>query len=241
MTGHLFQQMICLSCNATINVPVYCGDRFCEVCSITRLLRIRHRIAWLIDNATKPAGYTYKHITLTISSQPDLPRMIRYIQKSFAKLRNRQLWKSKVDGGAYVIEITGRPGRWHAHLHIIAVSRWLDWEQLVKCWRKCSGSQGVFLSDIPKNDCVRYLTKYLTKPDMPESVGAEVSAAMKGCRMFAPIGSWFALNKLYVKPKTACSHCGGLRWTCIDFLYDRYPRSIWMVKENGLWVAAPQF
>jgi hypothetical protein len=167
--------------------------------------------------------------------------MIRHILKSFQKLRNRQLWKSKVDGGAYVIEITGRPGNWHAHLHIVIVSDWIDWESLVKAWRKCSGSQGVFINDIPQSEALRYLTKYLTKPDIPDQVCAEIARSLKGIRMFAPIGSWFALNKTYTKPKTPCKNCGGSRWLDWHICMNMFPRPIWMVRENGLWAEPPQF
>jgi hypothetical protein len=161
-------------------------------------------------------------LTLTIVNQKDLPVMVTKLQASFKKLRNRAYWKSHVEGGAFVIEITGHPGNWHAHIHAILQTRWLDWTTLKNAWRTCSGSIGVYLKKIPSAAAVGYLSKYVTKCDTPEVVLIQISNALRGVRLFAPIGSWYKTNLKYRRPASPCPNCGATKWQdyavmCGDF------------------------
>jgi hypothetical protein len=173
---------------------------------------VRRRLDFLVANQPHVPGTFTAFLTLTIVNQSDLSSMIVLLQKSFRKLRNRAYWKSHVEGGAFVIEITGHPGNWHAHIHAILQTRWLDWTTLRNAWRKCSGSIGVYIKRIPSAAAVGYISKYVTKNDAPELVLLAISDALKGIRLFAPIGSWFNLNKAYRRPHSPCPNCGCLKW-----------------------------
>jgi hypothetical protein len=233
MNGHLFNRYICTSCGEILTVPVFCGDRFCQVCSVIRRSRVRQRLTWLIDNIPTVAGNRYFHLTLTIASKSDLPAMVKKLQLSFRRLRQRQFWKNHVDGGAFVIEITGRPGSWHAHIHAVVSSRWMNWTTLRDLWKKVSSGIGCYLTLIPKSKAVYYLTKYLSKPDMPDIVANQISEGLAGVRLFAPFGSWHATNKSYIKPKCGCRQCGGSHWMEYNISRGNFPEAIWIPFDSA--------
>lgn len=101
---------MCGHCGQTIEVPLYCGCRFCGVCNLARLARIRSRIAFIIDLAKRAEGFQLKMITLTIRNQSSVSAGAKILIASFRKLRSRRAWKSRIFGGLYVIEVTGLPG-----------------------------------------------------------------------------------------------------------------------------------
>lgn len=218
---HMWITILCEHCGHKIEVPVYCGNRFCKVCGRPRLSRVRRRLNWMVARIHQRNDYSIKHLTLTITNEPDLPKMLKHIVSAFRRLRQRAFWKRHVLGGAYVIEITGRPGNWHAHLHIIIHSYYLPYAKLLALWKKCSGSQGVYIKQIPQKDVIRYLTKYLSKPDVPEQVLTETAEALKGYRLFHPFGEWYKILKGYVDQKPGCPKCGEQCWLPLDIFYGR--------------------
>ena len=163
-----------------------------------------------------PTGSSFKHLTLTISNEKDLPEMLQSIVKSFRRLRQRAAWKNKVSGGAFVLEVTGRPGNWHAHIHALVVARYFPFHQLLKLWKEVSSGQGVYIQHKPVSQVVSHLCKYLSKPDVPDQVLEEVSAELKSYRMFQPFGCWFKLMKEYVDKGFACPECHQRAWIPYD-------------------------
>lgn len=214
---HDFVQIICLHCGTSFNVPVYCGDRFCSICSVGRRMRIRQRLEFLVNNVKPAPGMNFKHLTLTVKNQNDLSLMTTAIMKSFRKLRQTASWKSHVSGGAFVVEITGDSSGWHVHLHIIIEAKYYKWATLLALWMRLSAGRGVYIQNIPKRQVVRYLTKYLSKNDVPEDDQLELNDALKGVRLFQPFGSWFAINLAYVKPP---QHCNGCSNPCFIVYWD---------------------
>lgn len=208
---HDFITIFCLECNHTVKVPVYCGNRFCPICSKIRLLRVRHRIEFLLKGISFPPGTRLKHLTLTIPNQPDLPTMLKKLTSSFRKLRHTAWWKNHVIGGCFVLEVTGTEGNWHGHIHSIISAYYLKWETLRNLWIRFSGGRGVWISVIPRNEAIRYLSKYLTKPDLPDATLKLVSGALKGYRLFQPYGSWYGISNMYHRPLAKCSKCGAVK------------------------------
>lgn len=215
---HDFIRIACGHCGFSINVPVYCGDRFCPVCSVPRLARIRHRLNWLVGHLEPIAGHSFKHLTLTIPSQPDLAVMLHTLVISFRKLRSRALWRRNVSGGASVVEVTGRPGNWHVHLHVVLYARYIPYFQLLKVWKAVSPGQGVWIQKMPKSAIISYLTKYLAKPSVPDEVSEMIGGTLARYRLFQPFGSWYNLSATYVRPKKACPTCGQTSWMPWDIL-----------------------
>lgn len=210
---HEFRSISCLRCGHRIIVPVYCGNRFCPVCSVPRLSRVRRRLNWIVDHVDPPRGYGIKFLTLTIRNEPDLPGMLIRLVRSFRKLRQRAFWKQYVLGGAFVLEVTGRPGNWHAHIHAVIEARYIPYDQFVKLWLKVSGSRGVWIEKLPKKNVIGYLTKYLSKSSVPSEITDDVSDAISGFRLFQPFGSWYGVNLTFQTKKPGCPKCG-----CHDFL-----------------------
>lgn len=204
---HKFISIICCSCGNVFDIPVYCGDRFCSVCSVSRRMRIRARLQFLVKNLKPLPGYNLKHLTLTIKNQQNLALMTAAIMKSFRKLRQTASWKAHVSGGAFVTEITGNSSDWHVHLHIIIQSKYYKWDTLLKLWMRLSAGRGVYIQNIPKTQVVRYLTKYLSKNDVPDADRDTLNDALKGTRLFQPFGSWFSINLLYEPPPKHCKTC----------------------------------
>jgi len=122
---HEFRRIICTVCGQVLDIPVYCGDRFCPVCSVSRSIRTRSRMQWLVDHQPKLHAHAFYFWTFSLKNCQDLPKGIAQLQKSFRKLRSRQYWKTHVEGGAFVIEIKGRPGDWHPHIHVIVYSTYM--------------------------------------------------------------------------------------------------------------------
>lgn len=206
---HEYVTVVCICCGVQHRVPVYCGNRFCNICSSQRQKRVKNRINWLIKNRTKENGTLLKHLTLTITNSDNLAKMTKHLVKSFRKLRNRKYFKQHIIGGAFVIELTNKGNQWHAHIHAVVQSYRVDWETLRDLWIKCShGSRGVFIQNIPPVQAVRYLTKYISKSELPEELQQEASCTLKNYRLFNPFGSWYDINRKYVPPIPVCSKCG---------------------------------
>lgn len=205
--GHKFITILCTTCGHYFDAPVYCGDRFCPVCSVSRRLRVRNRLDFLVKSVQARTSYNFKHLTLTIKNQKNLSVMTDVIMKSFRNLRKTASWKSHVCGGAFVTEVTGNSGDWHVHLHVIIQSTYYDFKEILKLWMRLSPGRGVYIQNIPKDQIVRYLTKYLSKCNVPDCDKDELNQALKGVRLFQPFGTWFALNRKYTPPTPRCQKC----------------------------------
>jgi len=216
---HKYITICCTNCMRKFDVPVYCGNRFCPVCGVARRMRVRNRLEFLAKNVAEPKGMSMKFLTLTIPSQPDVFKMVRYLLKSFRKLRNRSFWKKNVDGGAFVLEVKGSPGYWHVHLHAVLMCSFLPFQELLNHWLSTSAGRGVWIEEIPTRSIVQYLSKYLTKPSVPDADLIDVNFSLKGLRLFSPFGTWYNLNLTYVKPKAECPHCHSASFMPFDLIY----------------------
>lgn len=224
---HTWTRLRCMGCMHFIDIPVYCGDRFCPICSVPRLARIRDRLRNLIAGVSLVPGETIKHLTLTIANQTNLYTMISFLIASFRRLRSTKFWKNHVSGGCYVIEITtGSNGSFHAHLHCIIQAKFLPHPTLVLRWKKASkGSTGVFITVIPLKAVVAYLTKYLTKqcsvadPDTRYEIGRLLGQI----RLFQPFGSWHGIKSVLKRPPYQCPNCGLVGNWAVDQIHNGLP------------------
>jgi len=196
-----------MHCGDRHDVPVNCGDRFCPVCSISRRGRVRYRLSQL-TKLVKPAfKYSTKFITLTQPNSSDLQAGVKQIMASFRRLRQTQFWRKYVDGGASVIEITGKKGAYHVHIHAVIHSRFIPQRLLSKMWEASSGGSIVWITRIPVAAVVSYLTKYLSKGvDVPDD-DVEMSNALRGVRLFQPFGTWHSPERKIPKHKSVCKIC----------------------------------
>lgn len=215
---HEFKSILCSFCGFEIRVPVYCGNRFCPICSGPRLARVQKRLNLLIKQIPFVKGCDLKHLTLTIMNCPDLDSMVANLVSSFRKLRHRRLWKSYVLGGAFVIEVTGDVGNWHAHIHSIIQSSYIPWKALLAEWMTCSNGRGVFIQRIPKREIVRYLTKYLSKNGVAPDLANTTGQALTGYRLFQTFGKWHGISTKLARTPYPCPKCKSTSWIPLDIL-----------------------
>jgi hypothetical protein len=209
---HEFKRVWCAHCGHSFDVPVWCGNRFCEVCGKRRISRIRKKLLWILGKVKAPRGHTLKFITLTVPNCKDLKTEVKFLINSFRRLRNRRLWRNYVSGGCWVIEVTGRPNNWHHHIHIIAHSRFFPVKALSREWGRCSNGNIVWITRPPLKAAIAYLTSYVTKSKAPPDVSIEVSNALKGFRLFQPFGTWHHPSLAVPKVPYTCPHCHHSVW-----------------------------
>jgi len=231
--SHRFTSIICEQCGHEVRVPVYCGNRFCPICSRPRLSRVRRRIEFMVKNTERKNGYSFKHLTLTVRSEADLPNMLRNLSRSFRRLRQRRMWRNYVDGGAFVFEVTSKDGYFHAHLHCIIFARFIEWSDLLSLWRQVSTGRGVYIQRIPEHQICRYLTKYISKPSGEGADPEDVEGSLAGFRLFSPFGSWYNLSVKFVDEKPGCPICGCQALLPVDIFYRRNDKLSRIYRPSG--------
>lgn len=224
---HLYKSIVCMHCGDLIRVPVYCKDRFCVICSPGRRSRIQQKIKYLLRCAVYPPGYFLGMITVSLVNPPHLGEGIKKLQKSFAKLRSTKMWKSKIRGGVYVIEITGGPGGWHPHIHALVEQKFISWQSFQSRWLAISGGSAFHVKKVPAGQAERYITKYLSKPAVEPEALELAQDELRHVRLFQPFGLWHGLLRAFVRPQYPCPNCGQSVWMPMDaFFYKNLPGSV---------------
>jgi hypothetical protein len=180
---------------------------------------VRRRLLWISAKIKPRPGYQFKHLTLTIRNRTALDDMVAILTKHFRRLRQRKLWKRHVTGGAFVVEVTGNPGDWHAHIHTLIYSDFIPYAQLLKAWTSITSSTGVWIERVSRADLINHLARYLTKPLKPESVCEEINDALSSTRLFQPFGDWHGISATYKEPHHPCPVCGHTSWLPLDIIY----------------------
>jgi len=232
---HDYKTFACGRCGDTFHAPLSCGDRFCTVCTGPRRRKVRSKLNAIVESLKFRKRYGIKFLTLTIPNQEDPREAFKQIQKSFRRLRQRSFWKWKVDGGAWVVEITGRPGRWHVHIHAVCEAKFIRHSLLKRHWSEVSTGSVVYIQAIPVSAVIGYLTKYVSKSEVGSEYRIQVSNALKGCRLFQPFGSWQALALTVGKVAYECPSCGYAHFKMIptnvlaERLSSRSPPNVWNI------------
>lgn len=221
MSDHLYTTIVCGDCGHLLKVPVYCKNRFCPVCAAPRARRIRKRLQWYVSNVKLLPGQRFKHLVLTVRNSGDLSAAVDHLVKSFRRLRQSVWFKRHVSGGAYVIEITGREGNYHPHIHCLIASYFTPFAILKSHWEKCSGSWGVHISEKPARSVANYLTDYITK--LPDDVvdSVPMNEALRSRRLYSVFGTWHAMHCPKFRMTYPCPTCGAGCWYRIDDLCRR--------------------
>lgn len=210
---HTFTTLQCKSCGFLHTVPVYCGNRFCPICSKPRMMRIRHRLTDMLNKVKLQKSQYFSHLVLTIRSQSDVKAMVRFLVRSFRKFRSRKVFKAGALGGAYVVELTHNDSGWHAHLHVVLHNYYIPQSELLSSWRSIVGEGGVFIKTIPKGAIINYLSKYMCKIELTGTLQEEASSALKGLRLFTVFGLWHDLLPGWTKIPFECPECCTVSWT----------------------------
>jgi hypothetical protein len=144
----------------------YCQHRLCPVCAQAKGRLWRRRLQAALG---APMSRTPKFITLTMPHTNDpLLTQILTLRLAFRRMREAPFWKNNVLGGYAFLEITHNAERneWHPHFHIVAWSRFLDFNDLSHEWASRLGVPMAWVWIRPVKDVQgtsKYVTKYLTK------------------------------------------------------------------------------
>lgn len=211
---HDYKYFSCAQCGYTFKAPVYCGNRFCQVCTAPRRRRVRKRLENICKHIKEEKGYGVKLLTLTLPNSSSLREGVDLLIASFRRLRQRHWWYNRVRGGAWVVEVTGRPNDWHIHLHALLESRYLPHKKLSKEWQCVSPGKIVHITAVPSRSIISYVTKYCSKTEVAEDHRIEVSRKLTGVRLFQPFGLWHGWDRELPKVKYECPSCGytGFYW-----------------------------
>lgn len=209
---HSWRVLVCAHCGHEIKVLVDCKNRFCSQCAPRRSARISNRLNWLVNHIKPLPGYRLKMITLSTSNCSDIRSGVSHLLKSFRKLRQRTFWREKVEGGGFVIEITGRPGNWHPHIHAVLYSSYMPWRRLWKDWKQVSGGNAVYITSCSPDAAMRYITKYISKSIVPPHLQVQLSMELSRYRLFQRFGSWHGLKLPSRVWDYRCESCGRCDW-----------------------------
>lgn len=209
---HSFVTVFCEHCGYTISVPVYCKNRFCRICNVHRNRLVRFKLKEFLRIMELRKHDSFKFLTLTVSDQPNVSQMTTELITAFRRLRQRSFWRKNVRGGCTVIEVKRGKDAWHVHLHIIIESGYLPFKVLLEEWKAVSSGQGVFIKKIHNSQVIGYITKYLTKDDVPEKDQKFMTVVLKGRRLFQSFGSWFKPMASIRKLSFNCPDCNKTHW-----------------------------
>ena len=182
-----------------------CRSRLCPRCRKFRRGELQAR---LLEACKRMDARRFVTLTLVSSDRP-LREQLCDMRKSFAKLRRSPLWKERVVGGVYCIEVTYNRIRrqWHPHLHAIVDGRFIPKFALSDAWQLASnGSSIVDVSNVPSaSRVVNYVTKYVAKSDdasgFPDDKVVEWAVEVHGLRLVHTFGNLHGVQ-LLEKPES---------------------------------------
>ncbi len=215
---HPYTHIFCGKCGHQLIVPAYCKNRFCPVCSFRRTARVRRRLKALVATVVETKQARLKMVTLTIPNYADAGAAANVLVRSFRALRRQKWWRDRVQGGVFVLEVTGSVGSWHVHMHAVVLSTYLDWNELKDRWEALTQAKGVYVQRIPRKAAIDYLSKYLSKDGPQDADGGELSAALRNYRLFQVFGNWHGNLPSVPKRSFPCPCCGADLWVPEDLL-----------------------
>lgn len=197
--------MVMLSGGGDVSLcPIRCRDRLCPLCALRRAREAAEKYGVAV--ATMDSA---RHLVLTAPAiDAPLAEQLRGMQDAMKRLRQHRVWKQRVDGGLYTIEVTfnARSGQWHPHLHVIIDGEYFPHHELMDAWRQALSTCDLW-SDLQPGDRVivnisavhnrkqlaRYIAKYIAKPaelcSWSLSCIREYSLAVAGKRMMHTFGT----------------------------------------------------
>lgn len=174
-----------------------CRCRWCVPCGTARAARMLNAILpRLKDRQCQFLTLTLRHRDAPLREQLDK------LLHNFNTLRRGKLWKGAVTGAAAFVEVKiGRDGKWHPHLHILALGKPIDKWHLSRAWKDVTKDSWIVDAKAihDHKQVVSYVLKYVTKP-LDSSLFTnparldEAIAALKGRRLVNASGDFGRIN-----------------------------------------------
>ncbi len=191
-----------------------CHDRLCLPCQKQRQTAVIEGIMLkMLDG-----GGECRFVTLTLKhGDAPLSVQIERLTSSFKNLRKHPAVASRLQGGAWFLEVklSKDKHRWHPHLHIIAKGSFIPQRELSKAWYETTGDS--YIVDVqaigdPRKRAA-YVTKYATKPlanevTLQPAKLDEFIAAIKGKRLYQCFGDWAGAVRREPPPKRKLESVG---------------------------------
>jgi hypothetical protein len=136
-----------------------CNERLCPSCLASRSRKSRARARAAIVRPAMRSGYLWRFVTLTMPTLPgvSLPVAMDVIARSWRLFSGKRSasykwWSDSVSAGVKGVEFTlgdskrlQREGRewspetdgYHVHVHLLVLSRWIEWRRLREEWTAC--------------------------------------------------------------------------------------------------------
>lgn len=203
-TPHDFITLVCSHCGHLIQIPQYCGNRFCPDCSGHRRSALRTRINAIVKSIHLRPHDSVKMLTLTVPRDRDLAVALNRLLAAFRRFRQRAYWGKNVRGGCYFVEFKRTADGWNPHLHCVIESAYMPVGKIAAHWASVSPGQIVDIRRIPVGAVINYVSKYVTKSDLPLDDQVLASEALKGRRLFTLFGVW---GKVKLPENSAVVHC----------------------------------
>lgn len=230
----------CESCGYEHTVTYNCKLRFCSHCAGVKMSGYMNKYLPYLDSLEP---YSVRSVMLSMKNVDDLRAGVDKIRKDFNTLRNREYYKSRIEGGLYGIEAKpGHDGKWNIHLHFIFLGSYLPQGKLSEDWLDVTGNSFyVWINHAPRPaDSLRYILKYITKGIQPgddEWTGenlVEFVVALSDVRMIQAFGCF--LGEVSDKEPFDCPKCGYRLWRRLDAegetVYSPLEIMLWKVR-NG--------
>jgi hypothetical protein len=133
-------------------------------------------------------------------AEASLLETIQIVHRAWSLMRKRKFWKANVRAGIKGVEFTVTPNGYHTHIHILCISKWIEYAGLRSEWSHClrsawraSGREIVFKTS--HGEAV--VDVRLVKPKMRASASRVIvsleSALQEVCKYITKSESWDAL------------------------------------------------
>lgn len=170
-----------------------CRSRCCPRCAKFRANELTSKLIAICRRMD-----SRRMITLTLVSVDEpLRDQLLELRRCFGRLRRSRVWKDRVTGGVYTVEVTmnKETGLWHPHLHAIVDGSYFPCMELKAAWEKASkGSIIAHIRAVPSaTAAARYVSSYVAKTSdavkFSDEEVAEWAEQVHGLRLASTFGS----------------------------------------------------
>lgn len=187
-----------------------CRDRLCPHCARHRGYQAAKKSTDLIRRMNAP-----RFLTLTRAhSEKPLVEQVDELMSWFRELRKTPLWKTKVTGGIYTLELTRNQKRneWHPHLHIVFDGQFLPHSDVRDAWQQITETSTIIhLRKV--HDCkaaADYIADYIAKApglkNWQRKHVCEFATALHSRRMLNTFGNMHGKSPSPSEPKESIDH-----------------------------------